>query len=138
MTREEFGEQFASTMTDEQIELLERLHDNELQWECNAHSEGMDCCVDAIVEARRSVWTTPPHLPVTDLHSTGLLWLINKVVFHPRGFALAMVYQDGEFAHWVLEGDGSEPWRFGSGVDEEQFALVEDLFRAARREWPTP
>ncbi len=27
---------------------------------------------------------------------TGLLWLVNRVVFHPRGFALALDYGDGE------------------------------------------
>lgn len=71
-------------------------------------------------------------LPLADLHETGMLWLINKVVFHPRGFALAMVIQEGEFAHWVLLGDGSEPWQFESDTDDEQFALAEATFKSAR------
>lgn len=71
-------------------------------------------------------------LPLRDLRETGMLWLINKVVFHPRGFALAMVYHEGEFAHWVLLGDGSEPWQFEPGTDHDQFARAEETLRAAR------
>lgn len=43
-----------------------------------------------------------------DLREDGLLWLINRTVFHPRGFALS-VHPDGKL---YLEGDGSEPWVF--------------------------
>lgn len=80
---------------------------------------------------------TERSLPVRDLRETGLLWLINKVVFHPRGFALAMVYRDnGEFMHWALLGDGTEPWQFESGTDDEQFARAEETLRAARGDRP--
>lgn len=71
-------------------------------------------------------------LPLADLRETGMLWLINKVVFHPRGFALAMVYHEGQFAYWVLQGDGSEPWRFDDDIDDEQFARAEATLRSAR------
>lgn len=71
-----------------------------------------------MTEARRIL--TP------DLRETGLLWLINRTVFHPRGFSLGMMFFEGEFAGWVLEGDGREPWSFP--VDDEAA-----LFEAAQR-----
>lgn len=59
-----------------------------------------------------------------ELRESGLLWLVNRAVFHPRGFALALVMRDSEPVGWQLLGDGSEPWRFG--VDEDElFAAAE-------------
>lgn len=55
--------------------------------------------------------------PFSELRSSGLLWLINRVVFHPRGFALALSVRDGEPAGWKLLGDGSEVWRFEGDED---------------------
>lgn len=43
------------------------------------------------------------------LRDDGLLWLINRTVFHPRGYALGYDDQTGEFE---LIGDGSEPFEF--------------------------
>lgn len=60
-----------------------------------------------------------------DLRDSGLLWLINRVVFHPRGFALALCMEDGEPAGWRLLGDGAEVWTFN---DEE-----DDVFARAER-----
>jgi hypothetical protein len=71
-----------------------------------------------------------------------LLWLINRVVFHPRGYALALHYPDGttreqidaggvEPVGWELLGDGSEPWLYGPDVEEDQhFRKVQDLLEA--------
>jgi hypothetical protein len=53
-----------------------------------------------------------------ELRSSGLLWLINRVVFHPRGFALALTMHDGEPTGWTLLGDGSEVWRFDGDEDD--------------------
>jgi hypothetical protein len=50
-----------------------------------------------------------------DLEKDSLLWLINRVVFHPRGYALTYDPETGEF---TLLGDGTEPWvfaNFGAG-----------------------
>lgn len=69
-----------------------------------------------------------------DLRDSGLLWLINRVVFHPRGWALGMVYREGELVGWSLEGDGREAWQYG--LDEN---IENDLFEAAQRTLaPTP
>lgn len=61
--------------------------------------------------------------PWSELRSTGLLWLVNRQVFHPRGFALALVADaaTGEIKGWRLLGDGREPWRF-DGSEDEHFA----------------
>jgi len=68
-----------------------------------------------------------------ELRSTGLLWLINTSVLHPRGFALALVYKTNETGErepigWKLVGDGTEAWTFGDDIDEP-FALVSDLLK---------
>lgn len=72
----------------------------------------------------------PVH-PFSDLSDTGLLWLINRVVFHPRGFALALHLDrqvDGEPAPgWQLLGDGAEVWAFTGGHEDERFAAVQEF-----------
>lgn len=70
--------------------------------------------------------------PFAELRSSGLLWLINAAVFHPRGFALSLHRElDGSFSGWSLLGDGSEPWRFDADMDA-RFAAAEQTFRDAR------
>lgn len=71
-------------------------------------------------------------LPV-DLRENGLLWLINRTVFHPRGFALAMVYREGEPDGFVLYGDGTEPHSFVVDEEPELFAAAEATLAAARK-----
>ena len=68
----------------------------------------------------------------SDLRSTGLLWLINATVFHPRGFALAIVMdENGAPAGWRLFGNGAEPWSFDSPCDD-QFRATQMLFAQHR------
>lgn len=50
-----------------------------------------------------------------DLRASGLLWLINATVFHPRGFALAIDTETGAFS---LLGNGCEPWFFNLPAEE--------------------
>ena len=75
--------------------------------------------------------------PVSELSDSGLLWLINASVFHPRGFALALTQntETGEVTGWELLGNGSEPWVF-SGPRPERFAAAEETFEAARGQVP--
>lgn len=72
--------------------------------------------------------------PLDDLRSTGLLWLINRVVFHPRGYAIALHYEGDQVVGWSLVGDGSEAWRYGMTDAEERdvFERAEATLRAAR------
>jgi hypothetical protein len=62
--------------------------------------------------------TTPPR-PV-DMRADSLLWLVNRVVFHPRGYALG-TDQDGR---WYLLGDGTEPWVYGGDGSDEAAHLA--------------
>lgn len=64
-----------------------------------------------------------------DLHDDGLLWLINRAVFHPRGFALGHTPGTDYF---VLLGDGSEPWRYAQSDDVEDPTKVVDEDAAFR------
>jgi hypothetical protein len=69
------------------------------------------------------------------LREHGVLWAINRVLFHPRGFALALVpdAETGEFQGWTIVGDGQEVWRFDSeDVEDKHFAAFEQLLRDHR------
>lgn len=66
--------------------------------------------------------------PFDELRTSGLLWLINRVVFHPRGFALGFVIEEGELTGWCIQGDGTDPFRYAADIDER------DLLRAAELE----
>jgi hypothetical protein len=70
--------------------------------------------------------------PFSELRDSGLLWLINRVVFHPRGFALGLVVDDaGEVTGWCLHGDGSEVWQFELPDGEDAlFAAAEQTLRS--------
>lgn len=65
--------------------------------------------------------------PFEELRDSGLLWLVNAAVFHPRGFALAWCYDAGKLVGWRLHGDGKEPWVFGNTTDAEFLAAQETL-----------
>ena len=80
--------------------------------------------------------------PFSELRDTGLLWLFNRVVFHPRGYALAIhsdAERDGSALGWSIMGDGTEPWsmgaeptpeqreKYGALSEDELFALVKLL-----------
>lgn len=61
-----------------------------------------------------------PARPFVQLKEEGLLWLINKAVFHPRGFALVLhVDRHGNGIGWSLGGDGTEAWKMGDDIDED-------------------
>ena len=62
---------------------------------------------------------------IGDLKDSGLLWLINRVVFHPRGLALALVSDDIVGWSWKLLGDGTEVWTMPAEVDDEMFLAAQ-------------
>lgn len=65
-----------------------------------------------------------------DLRADGVLWAVNRALFHPRGFALAVDTESGEL---TLLGDGSEVWQYASPVVEDaHFADFEALLERAR------
>lgn len=81
-------------------------------------------------------------LPWWELSTSGLLWLINRTVFHPRGLALT-VHADGDTAYgWSLvrTPDG-EPWQFDDATDADGRERAEATLAAAlnpSKEQPMP
>ncbi|MEV0470228.1 hypothetical protein [Streptomyces prunicolor] len=70
--------------------------------------------------------------PIGELRDSGLLWLINRTVFHPRGLALALAYGDaGEVTGWRLTGDGTEPMWFSPDDEPRLFAAAKATLTAA-------
>lgn len=64
-----------------------------------------------------------PVRPFEELSPSGLLWLINRVVFHPRGYALGLIPdEEGDIVGWKLLGDGRAPWGMGDEEDEANAA----------------
>jgi hypothetical protein len=76
----------------------------------------------------------PKSVPV-DLRADGLLWLVNRALLHPRGYALGVGVADDGLHDFVLYGCGDEPWRYADEVDEQSlFNAVETLLAKARQE----
>lgn len=76
--------------------------------------------------------------PFGELRTSGLLWLINRVVFHPRGYALALHFEGNDSSQlgactgWSLMGDGTEPWSMGPSIADDEdrlFLLVKELLK---------
>lgn len=77
---------------------------------------------------------THEHRPFADLRDAGLLWLINRTVFHPRGWALGLEMRGGEAVGWTLLGDGVEPWTYGDVDEREMLHQAEQTLRPVIRE----
>lgn len=81
---------------------------------------------------------TPELLPFENMSSqmagdTGVLWAINKALFHPRGFALTIqIEDDGTASGWFLQGDGTECWSMTEEMDDAGFAAFEAFLEAHR------
>ncbi len=85
-----------------------------------------DCHVITAHPEHAAPDTPPTARPFEELTESGLLWLINASVLHPRGVALALVFDDaGHATGWRLLGDGGEPWSFPDGPE------IHERFRAA-------
>jgi hypothetical protein len=65
-------------------------------------------------------------MPFEQLMPTGILWAINRYLFHPRGFALALaVDEHGKAFGWELLGKGDEVWAFKTEDDDQKFREFE-------------
>lgn len=71
--------------------------------------------------------------PLSELSTSGLLWLINRVVFHPRGLALALNQGEGDdITGWLLlAAEAGEPFSFPNRDDEMGYQRAEATLRAA-------
>lgn len=70
--------------------------------------------------------------PFEELRDTGLLWLVNRLAFHPRGVALAVHTDDAGTAHgWSLLRSSGGPMAFDTATDAEGQARAETTLAAA-------
>lgn len=94
-----------------------------------------------------------PVYPMTDFRGRGVLWMLNRVVFHPRGFAIGLHWADDVTVEQIeanevepigfsIQGDGKEVWAFGQEPDwseDAPFAVFEAMLDEARQApWPPP
>ncbi|GGQ48744.1 hypothetical protein [Streptomyces asoensis] len=74
----------------------------------------------------------PDYWRLLELSESGLLWLINRTVFHPRGLALALYQEGDEALGWkLLTAPSGEPFTFPETVDNDGFRRAEATIRAA-------
>lgn len=69
--------------------------------------------------------------PIEELRDSGLLWLINRTVFHPRGLALSLHFNEGAVTGWSLIGNGSEIIAFDEEQDDRGFERAQATLAAA-------
>ncbi|WP_371579464.1 hypothetical protein [Streptomyces sp. NBC_01314] len=71
--------------------------------------------------------------PLGALRESGLLWLINRIAFHPRGLALALNQEEGgDITGWqLLAAEEGEPFSFTNRDDETGYRRAEATLRAA-------
>jgi hypothetical protein len=82
--------------------------------------------------SRDTAASSPDYRPLLELSDSGLLWLINRTVFHPRGVALALHEEDGEVLGWsLITATEGEPFSFPEAVDNDGFRRAEATLRAA-------
>lgn len=68
-----------------------------------------------------------------EMRTLGILYLINKAVFHPRGFALSFSYdEEGNLLGWQMLGDGTDSWMMSKDQEEELFPAVESFLNSLR------
>jgi hypothetical protein len=89
------------------------------------------------VPARQPDIEESPIRSFEEFREHGLLWLVNRVVFHPRGYALAFVMSDAvgmeeEVVGWKMIGDGTEPWAYEHNTEDDLFIAAEKLFESLR------
>ena len=57
-----------------------------------------------------------------EFRERGLLWAINRQIFHPRGLAVAFIINDdGDVVGWDLVGNGKEVYVFDDKTDDSGF-----------------
>jgi len=72
--------------------------------------------------------------PWSELMDSGLLWLVNRQVFHPMGFSLSLhLDEHGEPVGWSIIGDGGEICAFPYELEQEYFDKVQATLDAYRR-----
>jgi len=62
------------------------------------------------------------------MSDTGVLWAINRYLFHPRGYALALIKNDEEeVTGWQILGDGKQIFTYTEDSDDNRFVRFESF-----------
>lgn len=74
---------------------------------------------------------TTPVMPFEQLRDTGLLWLINTTVFHPRGYAMSIDLdpETGAARGFQIIGDGKNRWTYHESLTAELDAKFQTIRR---------
>ncbi|MFE6126800.1 hypothetical protein ACFQ6Q_00785 [Streptomyces sp. NPDC056437] len=74
--------------------------------------------------------------PLAELSESGVLWLINRKVFHPGGMALALYVEGDEVLGWkLIRSDPNEPFSFPEDVDIDGYRKAQATMRAVLDQW---
>lgn len=75
----------------------------------------------------------PPARPFAELRDSGLLWLINRVVFHPRRVAMALHADEtgGMYGWSLLPSPDGGPWTYPEDVEPDYLRAAEATLTAA-------
>ena len=69
--------------------------------------------------------------PLAELSESGVLWLINRQVFHPGGMALALYVEGDEVLGWkLIRAEPNEPFSFPDDVDIDGYRKAQATMRA--------
>lgn len=72
--------------------------------------------------------------PLSELRTSGLLWLINRTVFHPRGLGLALHMDGDAVVGWsLMRANAHEPFGFTEADDNAGFRAAEDTLARQRQ-----
>ncbi len=71
---------------------------------------------------------------LTDFRNAGLVWAINKSLFHPYGFSMEVKFNDktGEIVGWDITGDGSKPFFYSQEIEKAGFAKFSKFIEEQR------
>jgi hypothetical protein len=77
----------------------------------------------------------PKGRPFYEMRETGVMWAINRVLFHPRGFALSFAVEKGteNVTGWQIVGHGNEVVAFTNGDEDVEFEAFTALLDSLRR-----
>lgn len=77
----------------------------------------------------------PEDAQIVDIRADGILWMINRVIFHPRGFTLGY---DEDNRIFILQGNGKEVWTYADilhEIEQNLFDKFEEMLTRQRKSW---
>lgn len=120
-------------MTTPREELVENISCAEENLDNAAHV--LEESIEVVKSTVEAIEDTSDARPFEDLRESGLLWLFNTTALHPRGYALALHFNEqGKCTGWSLVGDGRSPISFS----EETARTGMDRVKETLRQGPDP